>query len=161
MKRDYILCKQRKATKGKIVIVILLFFSLMLFFDDTIQLVFKLIILFIVLAILATSVHYKIYTNFKNRKVYSVLGIPIFSLKLKILYPDYISVASGKFILNNDYSAVAALGTKERHQMYVLRFFNNNKHIKVYMSSSYIDVLDKARWLSAGLNKEIYDATKN
>ena len=161
MKENYILCKQKRASKGQILSVILLIIAIAMFFVDSETLVSKFLFLFIALVILGTSVFYKITPEFDNKKIYMVFGIPIFKIKLDVVYPDYISIAPGKFKSDNEYSSVAALGTEEKYDMFALRFFKNNKNDKIYMSSSYEDVLEKAKWLSNVLNTEIYDATKN
>ena len=161
MKENYILCKQKRASKGQILSVILLIIAIAMFFVDSETLVSKFLFLFIALVILGTSVFYRITPEFDNKKIYMVFGIPIFKIKLDVVYPDYISIAPGKFKSDNEYSSVAALGTEEKYDMFALRFFKNNKNDKIYMSSSYEDVLEKAKWLSNVLNTEIYDATKN
>ena len=161
MKENYILCKQKRASKGQILSVILLIIAIAMFFVDSETLVSKFLFLFIALVILGTSVFYKITPEFDNKKIYMVFGIPIFKIKLDVVYPDYISIAPGKFKSDNEYSSVAALGTEEKYDMFALRFFKDNKNDKIYMSSSYEDVLEKAKWLSNVLNTEIYDATKN
>ena len=161
MKENYILCKQKKASKGQILSVILLIAAIAMFFVDSETLLSKFLFLFIALVILGTSVYYKITSEFDNKKIYMVFGVPIFKMKLDVVYPDYISIAPGKFKSDNEYSSVAALGTEEKYDMFALRFFKDNKNDKIYMSSSYEDVLEKAKWLSNVLNTEIYDATKN
>ena len=161
MKENYILCKQRRALKGKIVSIIFFLFALALFLDASKSFTVKFGFLFVSLIIIATSVYYKITSEFDNKKIYMVFGVPIFKMKLDVVYPDYISIAPGKFKSDNEYSSVAALGTEEKYDMFALRFFKDNRNDKVYMSSSYEDVLEKAQWLSNVLNTEIYDATKN
>ena len=161
MKENYILCKQRRASKGQILSVILLIAAIAMFFVDSETLLSKFLFLFIALVILGTSVYYKITSEFDNKRIYMVFGVPMFKMKLDVVYPDYISIAPGKFKSDNEYSSVAALGTEEKYDMFALRFFKDNKNDKVYMSSSYEDVLEKAQWLSNVLNTEIYDATKN
>ena len=161
MSEGYILCKQRKASKGQILSVILLIAAIAMFFVDSETILSKFLFLFIALIIVGTSVYYKITSEFDNKKIYMVFGIPILKIKLDVVYPDYISIAPGKFKSDNEYSSVAALGTEEKYDMFALRFFKDNKNDKVYMSSSYEDVLEKAQWLSNVLKTEIYDATKN
>ncbi|RZS99327.1 hypothetical protein [Aquimarina brevivitae] len=161
MKNNFIYCKQRKPLKGKIISYVFFLVTLVFAFQSQEELTLRIFMFLIGLLVLGLSTSYRISANFQNKKVYSVFNVPLVKLKLKIPFPDYISISSGSFSSDNTYSSVAALGTKEVHQNYALRFFTGNKNNRIFMSESYVDVTEKASRLSELLHVEIYDATKN
>lgn len=107
------------------------------------------------------STSYKIDSDFENCKLFSVFGLVLFKTKLNLDFPDYVSVFSGSFVQNNDWSTVSAIGIKERHNKYVVRFFKENKKTTLFRSEMYDKALKKANELSKLLNIEVFDATKS
>ncbi|WP_378180155.1 hypothetical protein [Aquimarina sp. SS2-1] len=107
------------------------------------------------------SVSYKINKDFKNKKLYAVFGLVLFESNLSFEFPDYISVFSGSFSINNDWATVSALGTKERHEKTVVRFFTENRKTTVFSTNNYTKALKKASELSDLLGVKMYDATKS
>ncbi|AXT52003.1 hypothetical protein D1818_14545 [Aquimarina sp. BL5] len=157
---DYVICKQDKAIKGRILTTIVLVFSfvMLLLVPDPFYSRF----LFFVgsLLVFGFSTSYRINKDFDNQKLFSVFGVVLFRSKLEMEYPDYISVFSGSFSLDNEWGAVSAIGTKERHEKLVVRFFTDNRKVTLYKSDNYQKALDKAKELSELLDLEIHDATK-
>jgi len=157
---EYVICKQDRALKGKILSTIVLVFSIvMLFFGP--EPFFSRALLFSVAALVfGFSVSYKIKKDFDNQKIFSFFGIPIIKTAMQVDFPEYVSVFSGSFSANNDWSSVSALGTKERHEKTVVRFFTGNKKLTLYTTNKYSIALEKATALSKLLNVELYDAVK-
>ncbi len=157
---NYVICKQEKALKGKIVTSIVLIFSFLFLFNETEPFLPRLIVFIITLLIFGFSTSYKISSDFNNQKLFSFFGIHFFSAKLDLDFPDYISIFSASFSLNNDWSTVSALGTKERHDKVVVRFFKGNRNFTVYKTGRYEAAVQKANELSALLNVEVQDMMK-
>ncbi|MBW1297552.1 hypothetical protein [Aquimarina litoralis] len=157
----YVLCKQERALKGKILVIIVFVFSAaMLVFSK--EELFSRILLFVVsFLFLGFSISYRIDKTFENHKVFSVFGLVFYKQKLDLEFPDYISVFAGSFSQNNEWSTVSALGTKERHEGYVVRFFKENRRETLFKTNKYDIALKKAEDLSKLLNVEIYNATKS
>ncbi|MHA7056912.1 hypothetical protein ACWGOQ_0006810 [Aquimarina sp. M1] len=112
------------------------------------------------LLVFGFSVSYKIKQDFNNEKLYSIFGLVVYKTELNLEFPDYISIFSSSFSLNNDWSTVSALGTKERHDKVVVRFFTNNRKVTLYKTNSDNMARKKAKALSDLLGLEVYDATK-
>ncbi len=155
-----IICKQERALKGRILTTIVLVFAVLYLFQTSEPILARLIFLTITLLIFGFSVSYKINGDFNNQKLFSVFGAVLFKTKLELDFPDYISVFSASLKLDNEWGAVSAIGTKERHDKLVVRFFNENKNFTLYKTENYQKALDKANALSTLLNVEVYDATK-
>ncbi|WP_109302045.1 hypothetical protein [Aquimarina sp. AU474] len=154
---SYVICKQEKALKGKIVTSIVLLFSFLFLFNQTEPFLPRLILFIITLLIFGFSTSYKISSDFNNQKLFSFFGLSLFSIKLDLDFPDYISVFSASFSLNNDWSTVSALGTKERHNKVVVRFFKGNKNVTVYKTNKYQEAVEKANELRTLLNVEVHN----
>jgi len=120
----------------------------------------RMILFIISLLFFGFSISYKITKEFSNQKLYSVFGIVFYRTELKSEFPDYISIFSGSFSVNNDWSSVSALGTKERHDKVVVRFFTENRNTTLYITNRYDKALNTASDLSKLLDVEIHDATK-
>jgi len=157
---ESVICKQEKALKGKILTSIVLVFSFLFLFNETEPFLPRIILFFVTLIIFGFSISFKISKDFRNKKVYSCFGIPFFAVDLNLEFPDYISVFSASFKLNNEWSTVSALGTSEKHDRIVIRFFRNNKHHTVYKTKRYDDAVKIANKLGKMLNVEIHDAIK-
>ncbi|MEW7289561.1 hypothetical protein [Aquimarina sp. 2304DJ70-9] len=157
---DSVVCKQERALKGKILSVFILVFSVFFLFTTSEPLFSRIILLGVSLFVFGFSVSYKINMDFNNQKLFSVFGITIFKTKLKLEYPEYISVFSASYSLNNEWGSVAAIGTKERHDKVVVRFFTGNKNFTLYTTENYQVALDKANALSELLGIEIYNTVE-
>ncbi|SHI95255.1 hypothetical protein [Aquimarina spongiae] len=155
-----VICKQDRALKGKILSALILCFAIFYAFQNTEPLVSRVLFSAGSLLLFGFSVSYKITENFQNRKLYSIFGVVIFSSKLELDFPDYISVFSGSFSMDNEWGAVSAIGTKERHEKLVVRFFTGNKYVSLFKTENYKEALQKAEELSKLLEVEIYDTTK-
>lgn len=155
-----VLCKQEKALKGGILSIIVLLVSIAFLFYTEELLLYRVIFLVSSLIIFGYSVSYRINKDFNNQKLFSIFGFVVFITKLNLEYPDYISVFSASFSLDNEWGAVSAIGTKERHHKIVVRFFTGNKNFTLYKTDKYENALDKANALSELLNVEIYDSIK-
>lgn len=155
-----VICKQQKALKGKIITTVILLVSILMLFKTTEPFLSRLLFFVIAVIVFGFSVSFKITQSFKNRKIYQVFGIPIFSVDLDLIYPDYISVSSGLYSLDNEWGTVSSLGTKERHDKTSVRFFKDNRNEIVFLSDKYQESFRKAKELSQLLEVELYDATK-
>lgn len=156
----YVICKQDRALKGRILsTIVLIFAALMLFFGNE-SLASRTFLFIGSLLVFGFSVSYRINEDFNNQKLFSVFGIVLFKTRLLLEFPEYISVFSASFSLDNDWGAIGALGTKERHEKMVVRFFKENKKITLYKTDSYQKALKKANALSTLLDVEVYDSTK-
>lgn len=157
---ESVIFKQERALKGKILSTIILAFAVLFLFQTSEPVLTRLIFLAITMLVFGFSVSYKINSDFNNQKLFSVFGITIFKVKLELDFPEYISVFSASFKLDNEWGAVSAIGTKERHDKTVIRFFTGNKNFTVYKTEKHQKAVEKANTLSKMLNVEIYDATK-
>lgn len=113
------------------------------------------------LLVFGFSVSYKITKDFNNKKLFSFFNVVLFKSKLTLEYPTYISVFSGTFSVNNEWGTVSAMGTKERHQKVVVRFFTDNRKETLYITNDYNMAVKKANELSTLLDVEVYDRTKS
>lgn len=159
--RKYVLCKQERALKGKILVTVVFVFSILMLFFGNEELWSRVLLVVVSSLFLGFSTSYRINDNFENYKLFSVFGLVFFKTKIELEYPDYISVFSGSFVQNNDWSTVSAIGTKERQDKYVVRFFKDNRKTTLFQSEKYDKALEKANKLSRLLNVEVFDATKS
>ncbi|MGY3792466.1 hypothetical protein [uncultured Aquimarina sp.] len=158
---NYVICKQERALKGKILVTIVFVFSVLMLFFGREELWSRILLVVVSSLFFGFSTSYKINSHFENYKLFSVFGLVLFKTKLNLEFPDYVSVFSGSFVQNNDWSTVSAIGTKERHDKYVVRFFKENKKTTLFQSEKYDKALEKAKELSKLLNIEVFDATKS
>lgn len=156
----YVVCKQERPLKGKILSVLILCFSVVFLFMNVEPIETRMIFFLIASLIFGFSKSYRINADFNNQKFFSVFGLNIFTTKLQLLYPDYISVFSASFGLDNEWGAIAAIGTKEKHNQFVVRFFKNNQNNTVFRTNTYDEAIEKAYELKELLKVEIHDATK-
>ncbi|WP_024768612.1 hypothetical protein [Aquimarina macrocephali] len=155
-----VLCKQEKPVKGRILSILILVISIAFLFYTEEPLLTRLIFLLLSLGVFGYSISYKINKDFNNQKLFLVFGFPIFKTKLDLEYPDYISVFTTSFSLDNEWGAVSAIGTKERHSKIVVRFFAGNKNFTLYKTEKDEKAYKKANELSELLGVEIYDSSK-
>jgi argininosuccinate synthase len=78
-----------------------------------------------------------------------------------VLFPEYISIFSASFKKDNDWGAIAALGTQQKSQNIVIKFFRGHNNEIVYKSNNYDQSLEKANELSTLLGIRVHDAIKN
>jgi len=119
------------------------------------------LVLLIGLVLIGYSVTYEIRQTFDNYKRINLFGITIWKQQLHLLFPDYISLFSSSFKKDNEWGAVAALGSKSKYQSAVVKFFKGQKNEIIYKSNDYTKALEKTNELSVMLNVRIYDAVKN
>ncbi|WP_106793702.1 hypothetical protein [Aquimarina sp. Aq78] len=155
-----VLCEQEKPVKGRILSILILVIAIAFLFYTEEPLLSRLIFLLLSLGVFGYSVSYKINRDFNNQKLFSLFGFPIFETKLDLEYPDYISIFTTSFSLDNEWGAVSAIGTKERHSKIVIRFFSGNKNFTLYKTEKYGKAYKKANELSELLGVEIYDRSK-
>jgi len=157
---EYIICKQERALKAKILTTVVLVFSIVMLVFGPEPFFSRVLLFLVVLFVFGFSISYRIKKDFNNQKVFSFFGIPMIKVAVEMDFPEYISVFSGSFSVNNDWSTVSALGTKERHEKTVVRFFTGNKKVTLYKSNDYENALEKANALSKLLDVEVYNAAK-
>ncbi len=155
-----ILFKQEKPLKGKILSEIILCVAAAFLFFATEPLQTRIIFFVCMVLINGFSVSYRIKENFENKKVFAIFGLPFFKTKLSVAFPDYISVFSASFSLDNEWGTIAAIGTQERQESVVIRFFTGNKHFTLYKTENYERALQMANELGEMLDVEVHDATK-
>ncbi|WP_271770051.1 hypothetical protein [Aquimarina algiphila] len=155
-----VFCKQEKPIKGRILSVLVLLVSIAFLFYTEESILSRLVFFFFSLIVFGYSVSYKINKDFNNQKLFSVFGFPVLKTKLNLDFPDYISVFSASFSLDNEWGTVSAIGTKERHSKIVVRFFTKNKNFTLYKTERYEKALKVAHELSELLEVEIYDTIK-
>ncbi|GAA4279543.1 hypothetical protein [Aquimarina mytili] len=153
-------CRQEKALKGRILSIFVLLFSVLFLFFASEPLFSRLALFIISMFVFGFSISYQINQDFNNYKVFAVFGIIVYRTKLKIKFPEYISVFSTSLSLNNEWGSVAAIGTKERHDKIVVRFFTGNNKFTIFRTENYQDALDKANALGELLDIEIYNKIK-
>lgn len=134
---EYVICKQERALKGKIVTTIVLVFSIVMLFFGSEPFFSRALLFLIALFVFSFSISDKIKKDFKSQKLFSFFGMPMLKIAMEIEFPEYISVFSGPFRVNDDWSTVSALGTKERHDKTVVRFFTVNKKVTLYKTNDY------------------------
>lgn len=154
-----VICKQQRALKAKILTSLVLGVAVLMLLNTDLLLMTRLLFFIIALVVFGFSTSYKITESFDNEKLFSVFDVTVFTAKLEIEFPDYVSVYSGSFSSNNDWSTISALGTKERHNKFAVRFFKENKNHTLYLTHQHKDALQKATALSELLNVELYDST--
>ncbi len=155
-----VVCKQERALKGRILSICVLAFSVLFLFMTSEPILSRLSLFFISVFIFGFSVSYKINHDFNNQKLFSVFGRTLFTVKLKLEYPEYISVFSASLSLDNEWGSIAAIGTKEKQDKFVVRFFTGNKNFTLYRTENYQEALDKAKELGELLELEIYNAVE-
>ncbi|MBP2833836.1 hypothetical protein J8281_16695 [Aquimarina sp. U1-2] len=158
---EYVILKQEKALKGRILSILILAFSVFYAFQTSVPIYSRIFMLLIALGMFGFSISYKINLDFNNQKLFSIFGVVLIKTKLKLEFPDYISVFSTSFKLDNEWGAVSAIGTQEKHDKTVVRFFTGNRYATLYRSASYQKALDKAKALHTMLSIEIYEADKS
>lgn len=155
-----IFLKQQKPLKVKILYMLIFMLTIYLIIVDTIILSQIMTLLGIGLILLGYSVSYEIKKDFENHKHIMFFGFSVFKEKLVINFPEYISVFSASFKQDNTWGAVSAIGTKQRQDAIVIRFFSDTTHFTVFKTSSHTIAFDNAKKLKALLDVEIRDATK-
>ncbi|MDY8135327.1 hypothetical protein [Aquimarina sp. 2201CG5-10] len=152
--------KQSKPLKVKIlgILIIVLIVYLFFFYDSPLSQIVTLSIISFLL--LSYSISYEIRKDFSNYKHISFLGFSVFKQKLKIDFPDYISVFSASFKQDNEWGAISAIGKEGKHDAFVVRFFSGNKNFTIYKTNKYSRALSKSNKIGDLLNIEIHDATK-
>ncbi|MBQ0733728.1 hypothetical protein [Aquimarina celericrescens] len=155
-----VICKQERALKGRILSYMVLVFSVLYLLVVSEPFLPRIILFSVSLFVFGFSTSFKISSAFDNEKLYCFFGITLFTTKLDIEFPDYISVFSTSLTSDNEWGAIAAIGTKERLDRFVVRFFTANKNFTLYRTSKQKIAQQKAESLSKLLNVELYDTTK-
>ncbi|AOW21119.1 hypothetical protein [Urechidicola croceus] len=104
---------------------------------------------------------YIISEDFKNKKVFSIFGIPIFKSKLELDFPEYISLFGANYSKRNDWGPVAAIGTNSNVDKIAIKLFKGNKNVTVFKSEKYEVSKNLADELSEMLKVELVDNVKN
>jgi len=82
--------------------------------------------------LLGYSVSYEIRSDFDNKRHIQLFGISVLKSKLKLSYPEYVTVFSARFKQNTDWGPVAALGKEANSGSFVIRLFKGNKYFTVF-----------------------------
>lgn len=110
--------------------------------------------------VLGYRISYRITKEFMNTKEFSLLGIKLWSSKLSIQFPEYISVFGANYSKSNDWGPVSALGTQSETDKVVVTLFSANEKFTVYRSGKYEKSKHIAEQLSTLLDVELVDHLK-
>ncbi len=153
--------KQPKPSKIKILAVLILLLDGYLLFKSYSTVSQILILLTIAIVLLGYSFSYEIRKNFDVFRHFTFFGITIYKVKENLTFPEYISVFSALFKHDNEWGAVSALGTQEKHSFYVIRLFNGNNKFTLFKTNNYENAISRANELSELIGVEVYDATNS
>lgn len=110
----------------------------------------------IALLLLGFNTEIEIFNIAKSKRNVKLFSLKLFSINMKIINPDYISVFGQSFSHDNDFSTVSALGSSTAFDLYVIRFFDeNNRNQIVFKSKNRDEVLIKGSELSILLDVEL------
>ena len=154
---ECIIFKQEKPITVTMLGLLLIFISI---FSST-SLVHFSFLLGLSLLLLGYKVSYRIASDYNNKKIVSLFGIPLIISKLEIINPDYISIFGANYSKRNDWGPVSALGTNSNADKIVVRLFKGSENFTVYKSSKYEKSKDLAVQLSEMLKVELIDKVKN
>lgn len=158
---NFVVCQQEKPLKAKIVSIVFFIGVLLVLLIDGEPFLFKIVFLVFSIFFFGYRITYKITNDFTNYKYISIFGFTLIRMKLRIEFPDYISVFATQLKVDNEWGAIAAMGTQEKHDKIVVRFFKGNSKFTVFRTNNYEDAIKKAKELSALLNIKINDVVKN
>jgi len=156
-----VLLKQSKPLQVSINGYVLLAFIPFLLFNNPNAFVRVGLLLLGGLVLVGYSVQYEVNKNFINYKLWTFFGFTVFKSKLNLFLPEYISLFSTSFKKDNDWGAVAALGTKSKSSNIVLKFFKGAKNEIVFKCNDYYTALKKAEELSELLDISIHNTFKD
>jgi len=123
--------------------------------------IFQIIFLLVISVILLLyKIRYEVMVGGYVYKHFGFLNITVYKRKMDISYPEYISVFSASFKQDNEWGSVSALGTQERHEKIVIRFFNGTEKFTLYKTNNYTIALKKAKELGELLDVEIHNAIR-
>lgn len=101
----------------------------------------------------------EVHLNFRNKIKYQIGSLPIFVMRWRIPYPDYISLFKIRTITENEWGPVAALGKENKDVKYCVRFFTNSNWINIYTTTKKDNVLIIGQQLENLLHVEVLNKT--
>jgi len=136
--------------------ILILIYALCCWLFDYQTLRFVLLELFISALFFGISVSFYINKDFLIKKRIEFFGVVFLSWKIKLDFPDYISVFLAMF-KHSDFECGEMIGT---HKQYVVLFFKERKRFILYKTFKYDKALAVANELGQLLNVEIHDTIK-
>ncbi|MBM1105232.1 hypothetical protein JQC67_03675 [Aurantibacter crassamenti] len=141
--------KQKKPIIAPILGVMLLVIGANLFYENKSSTSQIAILILMVLVLFGYSISYEIAVDFKNWRHFKMFGFTLFKSKLKIDYPEYITVFSAIHKQNAEWGPIAAMGKERSGDSWVIRFFSGRKHFTLFRTKS----LKKAQLRATELSK--------
>ncbi|NJB71478.1 hypothetical protein GGR42_001940 [Saonia flava] len=141
--------KQTKPTTVKVLGVAMLLLSLFILWNNPLAWHQAITMSVLGVLLLGYSVTYSINNQFEAWRHFQIFGISVYKSKLRIEFPEYITVFSLKHKQSSDWGPVAAMGTGRKGDSYVIRIFKGNKHFTLYRACSLEKARDKAKELSS------------
>jgi hypothetical protein len=146
---------QRKPLTVKILGVVLLVFSILIFFEEGSRMLEYLIVLVLSSILLGYSFSFEISKDLSHKRHFKLFGITLFKQRLDVFSPEYIvvfSVTSGK---SSEWGPIAAMGNTNKESSFVIRLFRENQKFTVWRTSSSSQAQRRAMELSQLLGVEI------
>jgi len=111
----------------------------------------------IALVLSGYSISYEIVSDFNNKRHFKLLGLTLFTNKLDIVFPDYITIFEANFKRGSEWGPVSAMGNKRSSDAIVIRLFKGNRHFTVFRTKSLQDAKEKANALSELIEVKIIE----
>lgn len=124
------------------------------------NLVTGILLIFLAVIIFGLGYNYIISKDFINYRQITVFTIPLFKIKMKFLFPDYISLFHQSFIQTNNRGFVPNTLNDAKYKSYTIKFFKGNQNIIVFESPNKNKVLGLGSSLSEMLDVELYNTLK-
>lgn len=154
-----VILKQPKLAKVKILgIIISLFSCYMLIFENITIFQFSMLLLAGII-LLGYSISYEINQDFNNNKYLHLFGFSVFKQEIALPFPDYISVFPAVLKQENEWNMIAALGTTDKSETILIKFFHKNRNLTVFRSNNKKMALEKAKNIGKMLNVRVLDKT--
>lgn len=150
-----IICKEPKTILNKLFSIFIMVFAILSFLFDESSLFMGVLFFCIGLIWLGCSKAFKITEDFSNEVLFMFFGMVFWKSKLRLEFPDYISVFKASFIHRDDVD-----GGETRFKKWVIRFFKDNRHFTVLKLDNYNKALEVANDLGELLQVEVYDTSK-
>lgn len=157
---NIVLLKQKKPQQVIIFGSLILAFVPFVWYFDKNSIDKVILLLAIGLLLVGYSTTYEINKKFDNRKRIKLFGITVFRERLKLYYPEYISIFSTSFKKDNHWAPVAALGTESKYKDIVVKFFKGSKNVVIYKCNDYNIALNKPTELGLLLNIKVHNTVK-
>lgn len=114
---------------------------------------------FIAFILLAYEIAY-VVSPFKSTRQFKLFSNVVFESPLLILNADYVSVFPVRSILQSDWGGpIAAIGKKTSADRFVVRIFEENRHLTLLRTSKLEEAVRLGKELSVMLKVDFHDRT--